>query len=345
MPTKKTLIRIHFTAADFARVRFAPRPAPVQELNAALSMMCSPAEGLLYGRRQRLLRSLPAAVRPLRDLVPANEAPRFLDVLSDSLRDGLEAERATRPAVVRSEIERVYATTKGAFPAPLWIRSLHRGDADAWRVLTHAQHAAFDTALGPVWPIVQDLHQAEFTRHAVAVAERGLAAALTEAVPFSRLADDVWEFAAPREQDIKLHGHGVVLLPTFHWTGHPLIAYTPDSPLVVTYPAGPGLPLSPATAAAGSGDSADALAAVLGRTRADLLILLDREHTTGDIARKLGVSATTVSEHTAALCRAGMITTVRDGRAVLHRRTALGSLLTRRHTPQAQIRPQTQELQ
>jgi DNA-binding transcriptional ArsR family regulator len=323
------VIRIHFTAADLARVRFAPRPAPIQELNAALSMMCSPAETLLYGRwRQRLLRSLPKAVQPLRDLVPGSEAPGFIDVLSDTLRDGLETERGTDREMVRTEIERVYATAKGTYSPPPWIRDLHRGDADAWRVLMRAQYAAFDTALGPVWPIVQDLHQAEFTRYAVAVAERGLGAALTDAIPGSRLGDDVWEFAAPRGQEIKLRGQGMVLLPTFHWTGHPLIACAPDSPLIITYPAGPGLPLSPDTVQG----SPDALAGVLGRTRADLLLMLDREHTTGDLARRLGVGSATVSEHTAALRGAGLITTVRAGRAVLHRRTALGSLLVRRHS-------------
>ncbi|MGG7574485.1 hypothetical protein [Streptomyces sirii] len=70
------MIRIHFTAADFARVRFAPRPAPLQELNVALLRMSRPDDAVLFGRwRQRLLRALPAAAEPLADLVPAGEAP------------------------------------------------------------------------------------------------------------------------------------------------------------------------------------------------------------------------------------------------------------------------------
>ncbi|GHG53821.1 ArsR/SmtB family transcription factor [Streptomyces griseocarneus] len=324
------MIRIHFTAADFARVRFASRPAPLQELNAALMMLVSGhRDELLFGRwRQRVARSLPTAVEPLGDLVPGAVAPAFLDVFSTSLREGLDTVRASHPDVVRSEIERVYAG-HGA-PAPLWVRDLHRGDAGAWQVLRRAQHAAFETVLGPVWPLVQDLHQAEFTRHALTVAEHGIGTALTGLLPGARLHGNVWEFDGPGPQDVSLHGRGLVLVPTFHWTGHPVVADPPDGPLFLTYPAGPGLPLS----ATGAPGTEEALAAVLGRTRLAALFLLAEEHTTGDLARRLGVSDATASAHAAALRGAGLITTVRAGRAVLHRRTALGGLLVRRGGPE-----------
>ena len=92
---------------------------------------------------------------------------------------------------------------------------------------------------------------------------------------------------------------------------------------MLTYPAGPGLPLSPA----GAGSRQDALAGVLGRARAGILLLLAEERTTSQLARRLRVSNATASAHTAALRRAGLITTTRAGRAVLHQRTALGTLL------------------
>jgi DNA-binding transcriptional ArsR family regulator len=318
------MVRIHLTAADLARVRIAPRPAPVQELNAALMTMVRRDDALLFGRwRGRVLRSLPAAVRPFADLVPAGAAPGFVDVLSDTLPDGLDTVRASHPDFVRSELERVYATSRS--PAPPWIHSLHRGDADAWLVLRRAQQAAFDTVLRPVWPLVQDLHRAQFARYALAVAEHGVGEALAQLMPRARLRGEVLELAGPGERDIKLRGGGVVLLPTFHWTGRPLVSDLPDRALILTYPAGPGLPLAPD----GAGDAHDALAAVLGRTRFDTLLLLAREHTTSELARRLGVSNATASAHAAALRGAGLVSTVRAGRAVLHQRTALGNLLIR----------------
>ncbi|MFB7369106.1 ArsR/SmtB family transcription factor [Streptomyces sp. NPDC056222] len=314
------MIRIRFTAEDFARVRFAARAAPVPELNAAFMMMFGGGDELLHDRwRRRVLRSLPDAVAPLADLVPAGDPPLFLDVLGETLTEGLDLVEAAPSELVRSELERVYAGR----PSPRWIRELHAGGAGARHVLRRAQRAAFEKVVAPVWAQVQDLHRAEFTRHAVTVAEHGVGAALPALVPGTRLRDGVWEWAAPEPREIPLAGRGLVLLPTFHWTGRPLVQDLPDRPVVVTYAAGPGLPLTP-DAAPGTDDS---LATVLGRTRLELLRALADAHTTTTLARRLGISNATASAHASALRGAGLITTTRAGRSVEHRRTALGDLL------------------
>ncbi|MGI5346899.1 ArsR family transcriptional regulator [Streptomyces sp. CA-250714] len=321
------MIRIHCTTADLARVRFATRPAPLQELNLAMSTLCGRDDAVLFDRwRRRLFRALPAAAEPFADLVPAGEAPAFIDVFSDNVKDGLDTVRSARPDLVRSELERVYVGHPAA--PPRWIHRLHRGDTDAWQFLLRAQHTAFETVLRPVWSVIQDLHHQEFVRYAVAAAEGGIGAALARLVPGSRLQDGTWQLPGAGSRDIELGGRGMVLLPTFHWRRHPLVADLPDSPLYVTYPAGPGLPLS--LVAAGSSD--DALAAVLGRTRLETLLLLADEHTTSGLARRLRVSNATASAHAAALRAAGLITTTRAGRSVLHHRTELGSLLVQQRS-------------
>ncbi len=58
--------------------------------------------------------------------------------------------------------------------------------------------------------------------------------------------------------------------------------------------------------------------------------LLAEPHSTTVLARRLGLSNVTASAHTAALRGAGLLTTARAGRAVLHRRTELGALPARR---------------
>ncbi|CAM5229946.1 ArsR/SmtB family transcription factor [Streptomyces narbonensis] len=324
------MLRIHFTVDDFTRVRFAPRPSPVPELHAALTMLGAPHEELLFGRwRGRLSRALPAASWPLADLVPGGVAPYFLDVLGGTREEGFALIRASGPDFVRSELERVYA---GGDRVPSWVRALHGGDAGAWRTLDRAQAAAYETVLAPVWPLVQDLHRAEFTRHALTVAEQGLGAALTAAAPGSGLRDGVWEWpgegpvlpGGPGDRDVRLDGRGLVLLPTFHWRGGPLVQDLPGRPVVLAYPAGRGLPLAPD----GDGTREEALAGVLGRTRADLLHALDEARTTTGLARGLGVSNATASAHAQALRAAGLITTTRTGRSVHHARTPLGVLLT-----------------
>ncbi|MEN2420850.1 ArsR family transcriptional regulator [Streptomyces rimosus] len=320
------MLRIHFTAADFARVRFAPRPAPLIELNTAFMKATSTDDPLLYTRwRQRLLRSLPPTVLPLRALAPAGKAPAFLDTYNDSLTDALESIRATHPTAIRSELQRIYASAP--HPPPPWIRALHQNHPDSWHLFDQAQQAAFETVLRPVWPLIQDLHRDEFTRHALTTAEHGTAHALTRLVPNSRLRNNTWEVPSPKDQHITLTGQGVLLHPTFHWTSHPLAAHHPDPPLHLTYPAGPHLPLQPTTKA-----PHDPLTAALGPTRTQLLRLLTTPHTTTALARSLNVSAPTISAHTTALRAAGLLTTTRAGRSVIHERTALGTLLAHRGT-------------
>ncbi|MGW0750752.1 ArsR/SmtB family transcription factor [Streptomyces sp. NPDC002587] len=319
------MIRIHFTADDFARVRFAPRPSPLPELHAALMTLAAPYEEPLFGRwRNRLRRSLPSAVGPLADLVPDGLAPAFLDVLGDTLDEGVELIRAARPQFVRAGIEQVYAGR----PGPPWIRALHGGDADAWRTLGRAQRAAYESVLAPAWPSVQDLHRAEFTRHALAVAEQGIGTTLTGLAPGSRLRDGVWEWPVPGVpgatgvREVRLGGRGLILLPTFHWRRGPLVQDLPDRPAVLAYPAGRGLPPGP-----GRGGPDEPLAGVLGRTRLALLRSLDEARTTTGLARRIGVSNATASAHASALRAAGLLTTTRTGRSVHHARTALAELL------------------
>ncbi|WP_042800328.1 winged helix-turn-helix domain-containing protein [Streptomyces sp. C] len=316
------MLRVHFTAEDFARIRFAPRPAPLQELHAALTTAVIRRGGppLFAPWRGRVLRSLPAAAGPLADLVPAGRPPSFLDVVGDTVADGFERIRATNPSLVRVELERVH----GAVSAPRWIRGLYAGDETAWHTLRRAQQAAFETVLAPVWSVVQDLHRQEFTRYALTVAEHGVAAALTGLAPGSLLHGGLWKWpgAAP-DRDVCLDGRGLVLVPTFHHPQGPLLHDTPGRPAVLTYPAGAGPPPS----AEGPVVSAEALGALLGRTRLEALVLLATPHTTTSLARALHVSNATASSHAAALRSAGMATTTRTGRSVTHQRTALGTLV------------------
>ena len=329
--TESDVIRIHLTSADLARIRFAARPAPLQELHTALMMLTSPAHSpLLFGRwRSRAMRTLPAAAAPLRDLIPGRHAPAFLDSTEASLDECFESLRASDTAWIAAELELSYAAAVAVDRAPVWIRDLHRGAPDAWQPFMRAERAAFDALLAPVWPLVQDLHRAEFARYAAVVAQHGTGHALALAVPGSRLDEDagVWELPAAETirgvGDVHAAGRGVVLLPTFHWTGEPFVSDIPDRPVAVTFPAGPGLPLP--TEASRTADAA--LADVLGHTRLRILMLSGDGLNTGGLARSLGLSAATISVHTAALRAAGLIASTRDGKAVVHRRTPLGDLL------------------
>lgn len=149
-----------------------------------------------------------------------------------------------------------------------------------------------------------------------------MAQLLSELLPGARLCGNVWELPG-RTRGVHLDGRGLLLLPSFHWTGGPLVADPPgipgrtNHPVAVTYPAGSGLPPQPDGAT-----GPQALAKVIGTTRTERLRLVGEEHTTTEFARRLRVGAATISTHTSALRGSGLISTSRSGKAVLHRRTA-----------------------
>jgi len=316
------MIRVHFTGADFARTSVSPHPAPLVELKLSLMMLSRRDNDVFFGRWRRQLRaSLPATTRPLWDLVSGYRGPAFIDPVSVTVAEGLDTVHATPPRRVRDDIERIYAHRPS--PPPSWLRDLLRSDASAWGTLRRALDDAYQTTLARTWPAVRDRHRTEFARYALAAAGSGVSQALTTVIPGSQLSEPgIWQLDAPYERDIHLNGRGLVLLPTFHWTGMPVAADRPGQPVLLAYPAGPGLPVQP------PGCHQDPLPAVLGQTRSHVLRLLGDEHSTSGVARLAGISPASASEHITALRGAGLIATVRDGATARHRRTSLGTLLT-----------------
>ena len=73
----------------------------------------------------------------------------------------------------------------------------------------------------------------------------------------------------------------------------------------------------------------EALAALVGKTRAALLTALDAPRSTTEIARRLGVSAGGASQHLGVLKDGGLVVGRRDGRSVLYVRTQLADALVR----------------
>ncbi|MEY9855265.1 DNA-binding transcriptional ArsR family regulator [Catenulispora sp. GAS73] len=317
------MLRIHFSPGDFARVRFLARPAPLVELKLSLMMSRRRDSALLFGRwRRDVGHSLPATTRPLWDLLQPHRGPAFLDPVSDDLEEGLELVRGTPGRVVRSDVAKLDRA-----PTP-WVRALMARDAHAWDLLDLSLRDAYRSVLATSWNTVREQHAAEFTRFALGSAEHGVERALTALTPGAHLCGASWHLPASRDRDLHLAGRGLTLLPTFHWTHEPLIGAWPDRPLLLVYPAGPGLP-PPRTGSTGSTGTppSDALADVLGPSRARILRLLDHPRTTTELAAQAHLSLPTASSHSAALRRAGLITTTRDGRRVQHTRTDLGRIL------------------
>ena len=65
------MLRVHLTAEDLLRTRFASQPAPLIEVALALATLQRPDPVFGHWRR-RAAAQLPARARPLLDLIPAS---------------------------------------------------------------------------------------------------------------------------------------------------------------------------------------------------------------------------------------------------------------------------------
>ncbi|MBV6697686.1 helix-turn-helix domain-containing protein [Kitasatospora aureofaciens] len=318
-----TVLRIHFTAEDLLSVRFADGPAPLLELGLAVAMLQRGDGGPGFTRWRRSLGTARtrAAVAPLRQLVPPTGAgPLFLDPPSADLDQGMDLVRRSTATQVRTELTRI--TTAG-LPATTLLRHLADQDRDAWQYLERAMRSAYPALVGTAWPRLRAGFDNDLAWRGRIQRERGLRGMLAGLYPGSRWRSSTLEIPAGRELDVRPDGAGLVLMPSAQWAGGPLVGRYPQGMLMV-YPALTPLPcLDEPT----PGPDDDPLAALLGRTRAAVLRLTGREPTTSQLAELLGISLASASEHARALRRAGLVATVRSGRAVHHSCTGLGHRL------------------
>ncbi|MEV7415983.1 winged helix-turn-helix domain-containing protein [Streptomyces sp. NPDC089919] len=311
------MLRVHFGAEDLLGVTFAAEPYPLMELAMALVAWQRTDESAVFGRfRARLGRELPARVRPLLDLLrPDGDNPSFVEPLVGGLDEAVEAVRASAGRLTGPELLRTAARAPGT---DSWLRALWRRDPDAWDVLEAALRAGYESAVAPHWPRIRQSFHADVAWRTRLMAAHGIRAALASTHPAARWSGTVFEVGLPPDYEVDLGGRGLLLMPSALWTGRPLLAALPDGVNLLLYPAMTPLPLL------GDAPADHALDALLGRTRAAVLQRLTEQRTTSELARDLDISLPSVSEHTRTLRAAGLITTVRDGKAVLHSATGLG---------------------
>ncbi|WP_329395264.1 winged helix-turn-helix domain-containing protein [Streptomyces melanogenes] len=313
------MLRLRFTAEDLLRVTFADEPAPLMELGLAMAMVQRAAVPQFSRWQRRAREALPREATALFGLVPPTaRGPMFLDPLSTGLDDGLDLVLATPASRVRAELDRVCPTRRPVTP---WIKDLADGEREAWQTLERAMRAAHSALINEPWSRIEAGFQAERAWRTRLLARDGIRTTLAGLAAGGRWEGTALVFPRPEPVDAALSGHGLVLLPSVLWS-RPLVALYEEAPSVLIYPAVTPLPLLDEA-------PADPLGVLLGRTRAAILDLLPRELSTSDIAKELGISKSSASEHAKALRDARLIVTQREGKAVWHSCTPLGLELLR----------------
>jgi DNA-binding transcriptional ArsR family regulator len=312
------VLRLCLEPADLTRIRFADRLHPAGTvLLASQALRQPPVAAALPELARRVATSAPA-LRPLQHLVPPQGfVPDFMTPWegATSIEDGLAVIRSTPAGRVRAEVSAAYAHTGVSAARSRFAAA----DPAVLDTLVDAMRAYFHRVLEPDWPALNRTHRqligAAASRYALSGAD-GVLANLHRGVRWRApvLEVDTWQ-----DGEVRLGGHGLILLPSPFAGPRPRVLVGPDRPALVVYPVEP--PIVPD----GRRSPAEALVGLVGRTRSAVLIHLTRpgRHTTSTVARHVGISVSSSSEHLSALRAAGLVSSRRDGGAIVHRATAL----------------------
>jgi DNA-binding transcriptional ArsR family regulator len=350
-------VRFAFSASDVARTRFAV--SPLWEVVASVrtyqwaggrsavgrsavdgSGAPSVVDGSVgrsagagwVGRRSTHRRWLEAAVPKvaaagldrglLFDLVPpTGYTPDFITPPPPAggadLTAELRAVAATPVAEIHRELRAFGIRTRR-------IEEMYADPAAGIARLVEEIGAYWEAALAPCWPQVRAVLEADVFHQARRLAADGAEAVLGDLHPSVRWSAGtltVSEVACATGLD--LEGLGLVLVPSVFARSKVTTSAGSPAAKQLFYPSrGWGSVWSAERPAV-----PEAVAAVLGRTRALLLTELTVPASTSDLAGRTGLTAGGVNQHLTALRDAGIVSAHRSGRSVLYMRTAVAESL------------------
>lgn len=318
------MLRIDIDTEELAQTRFAC--SALHETMASLRVLADPTAHAMQlpWLRDALPRLRGLDLTLLRSLVPSRGyVPDFVTPPPDSPLPDFDIELGRIAAVGAEQVEAEISVAFAGDP-PAVVRDAFADPAAGVRRLAAELDAYYAAALRHWWAAIRAVLEADILYRARLLADGGARALFAELHPGVRWrAGGRLTVEIVYDAPVPLAGQGLLLMPSvFTW---PSLGATTDPPWQPTlvYPAR-GI----ATVwEASPPPVADALARVLGRTRAQLLATLETPHTGTALAQALGVTAGAVSQHVAALRAAGLVATHRDGRHVICRRSALGEQL------------------
>ncbi|MBD0839223.1 winged helix-turn-helix domain-containing protein [Streptomyces sp. TRM68416] len=321
------MLRVHFSDADLGRTRLGTASDPLWDIAISLHRLQTRQRRWAHAEWYRTTRArlreagLERAVRSvLLPLYPrAAYFPDFLTPVqaADGLRAGLEGILAAPAPRVREEIRRLDAVVG----APSWAPGLaERAAREEFVGLLRAYH---DIAVAPYEDRIHARIEGERALRARQMMDGGVEGMLAGLGPWARWQRSVLcaDYNPSVGRDVHLEGRGMLLVPSYFLLERPITFADPGLPPVLVYPL---------VHEASPPPVADApLGVLLGRARAAVLASVAHGATTGEVARAVGVSASSASRHATALRDAGLVTTSRTGTTVLHTLTPVGAAVLR----------------
>jgi DNA-binding transcriptional ArsR family regulator len=323
-------LRIHFTAEDLSRTRLAPGPDPLWEIVSTLHRLQTtvrhPSYPAYAGWRHRLRATLrqnglgPLIRDRLLPLAPLRSY--FPDFLTPGSVGDIDAGIAQVLATPRTQLRAETARLGDPGHAAAWLADVGAGRAPAMRELGTALRQYFDAAVAPYWPEIGSSVSSERARRTVKVlGDGGLGELFEDLGPETRWEPPVLSVRYPVDQDVHLQGRGIILIPSYFCWHAPIALADPTLAQTLVYPAR-RRPHDLSLAASGR-----RLGPLIGHTRLAVLHATSNGATTGEIARRVGMSPATISHHTTILRDAGLVLSRREGNLVIHHLSGLGDAL------------------
>jgi DNA-binding transcriptional ArsR family regulator len=188
-----------------------------------------------------------------------------------------------------------------------------------WEVRTF-----WERALETHWPRLCAMLENDVLTRGRTLALDGAEALFKDLNPAVRYRDGLLEVGnSPRTEEIHLDGRGLLLMPSaFVWPIYQVILDEPWQPTIAYTPRGvANLWCTEPPPVAQS------LELLLGKGRAEVLLSLEPPSSTLEIAKRLGLVPSSVSEHLSLLKQAGLVETQRRGRFVYYRLSQTGAAL------------------
>jgi DNA-binding transcriptional ArsR family regulator len=317
-----------FDIGDLARLRFAI--SPMWEVVASLRRLRDPAQAGIHlpwlnelrgGRLKDLDLSVALRLTPPRGYVPDFLSPPPSTPLA-RFEDEIELVRETTAKQVRNDL-RIMRVDQKVDELPPILQAFEKSPLRSIKRLATELERYWQIAIDPHWPRIRALLEADIAHRARQLTEGGPAALFEDLHPTITWRDATLHVDQLYRGHVKLEGRGLLLVPSaFAWIAPATITEAPWQPTLI-YPA-----RGVATLWDSGGDrTPEALAGVIGRTRAALLAELDAPRSTTDVARLLDLTPGGASQHLTALRAAGLAAARREGRSVLYVRTPLADAL------------------
>ncbi|WP_200208801.1 ArsR/SmtB family transcription factor [Micromonospora coerulea] len=318
------MIRLRLSSAVMARMRFAY--SPLAETAKSIYMINSGTIHRLHrGWYERVRSDLGRVDRELLRAVvpPGGHIAEFLFVGATATTTTIEQQLQLVANWPLEHFVSELAEARRGVGLSAAARRLVDLGADGPPRVANALEQYWRVAVAPYWPQLRAVLDADVAYRVGKLARGGIAELMQDLHPSIELTDHAIRVASLAEGDVD--GGGLTLVPCVFIWPHLWVEFGLAGEPSLTYGArGIG-----ALWQNGDSDTEEesALGALLGRTRAEILVSLRLPQSTTDLAHALGLTPPTVSSHLAILRRSGLVTCWRSGRRVLYQRTGVASTI------------------